>query len=269
MFSQHESRNLSAYCHGELSEEESRRVAEHLIGCKPCRREFEEIKLGVKFAEQLPRVSAPASLWNEIEAALNENSRPRNSRSATPSPAVRRAPRFGWQPIAAACAVLLLALLIAGIWYSTRQPNNPSQVAGKDGQPQTTAPNQPAQDNPATAQNPSATENSTQATQSGDNGKLAEALPAKTENAATWEVARLAGTPTVGANRIEGQGRIAVGEWLVTDEQSRAKINVADIGQVDVGPNSRVRLVGTRSTEHRLALERGRLHAMISAPPRL
>jgi hypothetical protein len=60
-----------------------------------------------------------------------------------------------------------------------------------------------------------------------------------------------------------------VGEWLETDSASRAKINVADIGQVDIGPNSRVRLVGTRSTEHRLALERGRLHAMISAPPRL
>jgi hypothetical protein len=83
-------------------------------------------------------------------------------------------------------------------------------------------------------------------------------------------VARLEGTPTVGANRIEGSGgRLGVGEWLVTDNQSRAKINVADIGQVDIGPNSRVRLVGTRSTEHRLALERGRLHATISAPPRL
>jgi anti-sigma factor RsiW len=73
MFSQHESRNLSAYCHGELSEEDSRRVAEHLMGCTRCRREFEEVKLGVKLAEQLPRVSAPASLWNDIEAALSES----------------------------------------------------------------------------------------------------------------------------------------------------------------------------------------------------
>jgi hypothetical protein len=267
MFSQHESRNLSAYCHGELSEEESRRVAEHLIGCTRCRREFEEVKLGVKLAEQLPRVSAPASVWSEIEAALVERARPNNSRPLTKA---RRAPRFGWQPVAAVCAVLLVALLIGGIWYSTRQPNGASQVVEKDKQPQTTMPPEPAKDNPVIAQNPPATNNSTQATQPGDNGKVAEALPLKTDNAAaTWEVARLAGTPKVGAQSLEGNGRIAVGQWLETDGISRAKINVADIGQVDIGPNSRVRLVGTRSTEHRLALERGRLHAMINAPPRL
>lgn len=267
MFSQHENRNLSAYCHGELSEEESRRVAEHLIGCQRCRREFEEIKLGVKLAEQLPRVSAPASVWSEMEAALAENARPNNSRPLTSTP--RRGPRFGWQPVAAACAILLLVLLIGGIWYSTRQPNGASQVVEKDKPQQTTAPIEPANDNPATAQNPPATVNGTQSAQHSEQDKIAEALPVKTANAATWEVARLAGTPKVGAQSLEGNGRIAVGEWLETDSTSRAKINVADIGQVDIGPNSRVRLVGTRSTEHRLALERGRLHAMISAPPRL
>jgi FecR-like protein/putative zinc finger protein len=267
MFSQHESRNLSAYCHGELSEEESRRVAEHLMGCTRCRREFEEVKLGVKFAEQLPRVSAPASVWNEIEAALNETARPHNARPLTQP---RRAPLFGWQPVLATCAVLLVALLIGGIWYWARQPGGAPQVAEKDRQPQTAAQSEPAKDNPAIAQNPPVTDNSTQAVQPGDQSKVAEVLPMKTETvAATWEVARLAGTPKVGAQSLEGSGRLAVGEWLETDSTSRAKINVADIGQVDIGPNSRVRLVGTRSTEHRLALERGRLHAMISAPPRL
>lgn len=248
MFSQHVSRNLSAYCHGELSEEESRRVAEHLIGCPRCRREFEEIKLGVKLAEELPRVSAPASLWSEIESALLESSRPKASRPK----ASRLIPRFGWRPVAATCAVLLLALVIGGIWYATRQPDDASRFAEKNK-------TQPA--------NASPIKNTEQAVI--DGGKTADAVAVKNGSATTWEVARLAGAPTVGAHRIEGNGRIAVGEWLVTDNQSRAKINVADIGQVDIGPNSRVRLVGTRSTEHRLALERGRLHAMINAPPRL
>ena len=53
MFGKHVSKLASAYCHDELLPEESRRVAEHLIGCNRCRAEFEEIKLGVKFAEQL------------------------------------------------------------------------------------------------------------------------------------------------------------------------------------------------------------------------
>ena len=42
-----------------------------------------------------------------------------------------------------------------------------------------------------------------------------------------------------------------------------------NIGQVEVEPNTRVRLVETRLTEHRLELERGTLHARIWAPPRL
>jgi ferric-dicitrate binding protein FerR (iron transport regulator) len=269
MFSQHVSRNLSAYCHNELSEEESRGVAEHLMGCTRCRREFEEIKLGVKFAEQLPRASAPASLWNELETALNERSRTGNAGQA-PS---RLSPLFRWPGLAAACAALALALLLGIYWYSARRPNDFQQVAGKENAPKASepAPPQPppsAEIKPAIAQNAPPSDNNAQASlpTQGGNGKSA---PGKPENGAAWEVARLEGTPTIGANRIEGSGRLAVGEWLVTDNQSRAKISVADIGQVDIGPNSRVRLVGTRSTEHRLALERGRLHATINAPPRL
>src|SRR2546430_2148318 len=75
MFSSHVSKQFSAYCHDELPAEEARRVAEHLIGCTRCRSEFEEVKLGVKFAEQLPLVSAPDSLWQEVEALLDRNGR--------------------------------------------------------------------------------------------------------------------------------------------------------------------------------------------------
>lgn len=266
MFSQHVGKNLSAYCHGELPDEESRRVAEHLIGCPRCRREFEEIKLGVKFAEQLPRTSAPASLWNEIEAALIERSRPAKLRPETS----RLAPVFAWQRVAAVCALLLLALAAGLVWYSTRQPTNAPQVVEKNETQQPADPNrQPEVINPATAQNPPVTNNTAPPNSPGSVPKSTETAIARVEDAQTWEVARLAGTPKVGANHLEGSGRLAVGEWLETDYQSRAKISVADIGQVDIGPNSRVRLVGTRSTEHRLALERGRLQAVISAPPRL
>lgn len=62
-------------------------------------------------------------------------------------------------------------------------------------------------------------------------------------------------------------GTLAVGEWLDTDE--RARIAVADIGTVDIEPRSRVRLVRTDDTQHRLELERGKLHALVTAPPRL
>ena len=61
----------------------------------------------------------------------------------------------------------------------------------------------------------------------------------------------------------------SVGEFLETDANSRARVQVSNIGQVEVAPNSRVRLVRTEATEHRLSLERGVLQAKILAPPRL
>src|SRR3954469_7627707 len=64
-----------------------------------------------------------------------------------------------------------------------------------------------------------------------------------------------------------GEGRIAVGQTLTTDAGSRAKMEVSDIGQVTVDELTRVRLVETRDGRHRLALERGTLHAAIAGPP--
>jgi hypothetical protein len=86
---------------------------------------------------------------------------------------------------------------------------------------------------------------------------------------AGWEVARLAGAPSIDADRMDSTGRLGIGEWLETDAGSRAQIKVADIGQVEIDPGTRVRLVETRPTEHRLELARGRMHASIYAPPRL
>jgi hypothetical protein len=83
-------------------------------------------------------------------------------------------------------------------------------------------------------------------------------------------VARLEGSPTVGPKRIGTKGgKLSVGEWLETDSESRAQIQVANLGQVDVDPQTRIRLVETRWNEHRLELARGTMHARIWAPPRV
>jgi hypothetical protein len=86
---------------------------------------------------------------------------------------------------------------------------------------------------------------------------------------AGWEIARLQGTPTVGSDHLEDTGRLAVGDWLETDDSSRAEIKVGMIGQVEIKPNTRIRLVEAKLTDHRLALARGAMHATIWAPPRL
>ncbi|HSS21752.1 MAG TPA: zf-HC2 domain-containing protein [Pyrinomonadaceae bacterium] len=204
MFSKHVSKNLSAYCNGELESDETRIVAEHLIACNRCREQYEEIKLGVSLAGHIPELTAPNSLWQNIENHLADSK---------PSGASTRADFFSftvWQrALASSLAAILLATAVALVWSYSR------------------------------------------------------------EVGPSWQVARLAGAPTIGANRIDGNGRLAVGQWLETDGSSRAKIDVSSIGQVEVDPNTRIRLVETKPTEHRIELAQGKMTARIWAPPRL
>ena len=201
MFSKHVNREISAYCHGELPAEESRRFAEHIITCAKCRREFEEIKLGIKLAEQLPQLEAPEGLWTGIEGKLGGPARvePRGR---------------SWQLRYVAVAAVLLVVAGLGVWRFWGR--------GSDG-----------------------------------SGK------------GSWQVQQLAGAPRIGSERITKQGRLGVGEWLETDGSSRAQIEVGSIGRVDIDENTRVRLLETQPTEHRLELARGKMSATIWAPPRL
>jgi len=209
MFSKHVTKELSAYCHGEIASEQSREIAEHLIGCNQCRAQFAEIKLGVKLAEHLPQLSAPDSLWHDLQARLAAQEKQQKIET-TPA---RKPAAFSfkaWQPSFAGVAVMLL--LVAGfgaLWLYSRQSRP------------------------------------------------------------FWEVARLNGAPRIGSARINDKGRLAVGQWLETDSDSRAQIDVGSIGQVEIDPNTRVRLVETKPTEHRLELAHGKMSARIWAPPRL
>jgi len=84
-----------------------------------------------------------------------------------------------------------------------------------------------------------------------------------------WEVARLAGAPRVGGALLAGGQRLERGTLVETDGHSRARIAVGAIGEVDVDPNTRLRVLEARARDQRLALERGTIHARISAPPRI
>ena len=85
-----------------------------------------------------------------------------------------------------------------------------------------------------------------------------------------WQVESLQGTPVVGSRPItQAATTLPVGQSVVTDGSSRAKLGIGRIAEISVGPNSRVRLVRSRPIEQRLALDRGRISAKIWAPPRL
>lgn len=206
MFSKHVTKELSAYCQGEVGNDQSRQIAEHLIGCNRCRTQYEEIKLGIKLAEHLPQIAAPDSLWLDLQNSLASETRIKEQ-------APQKVSTFSfkvWQPgFAGVAAALLIVVGFAALWFYMR------------------------------------------------------------ESRPFWEVARLNGAPRIGSSRMDEKGRLAVGQWLETDGDSRAQIEVGSIGQVKIDPNTRVRLVETKPTEHRLELAHGKMSARIWAPPRL
>jgi hypothetical protein len=84
-----------------------------------------------------------------------------------------------------------------------------------------------------------------------------------------WTVQSLEGSPTVAGTRIDSPSTLPIGGALVTDDRSRARIDVSTIGYVDVEPNSHVRLLTSRARQHRMSLDRGAIRARIWAPPGL
>ena len=84
-----------------------------------------------------------------------------------------------------------------------------------------------------------------------------------------WEVTADRGAPVVRAASGEiSSGALARGGVIETDARSSAVLTVGRIGRAELGPGSRLRLLGDGASEHRLALERGSMRASIDAPPR-
>jgi ferric-dicitrate binding protein FerR (iron transport regulator) len=57
--------------------------------------------------------------------------------------------------------------------------------------------------------------------------------------------------------------------WIETGASAQATLKIGDIGSVDLGPNTRLRVVADRADQHRLRLAHGAIYARITAPPRL
>jgi hypothetical protein len=278
MFNEHVTAKLSAYCNGELPKEDSQMVAEHLLSCQNCRREYDEIKLGVQLANRLPQLVAPDSLWSEIENLLDAQTQ--QTPDVKPLRPISRQPfafNFGWRRLAFATAILFLIAGISTVIYKAYFSKPKESVVAVD---PTKPPVEKLPDENAPPRGPqeNAPPRIAQPAQGVATGKKKEGgnkethkLPNSTEptSPATWEVARLAGTPKIGESPMADKGKIAVGEWLETDNTSRAKITVGEIGQVEVAPNTRIKLVEARQNEHRLQLAVGQMHAKIYAPPRI
>jgi hypothetical protein len=82
-----------------------------------------------------------------------------------------------------------------------------------------------------------------------------------------WKVVALKGTPQIGSSLVKDRAQFSVGQVLVTDAASRARIRVAGLGVVDVEPGSRVRLIATHAERRQIALDYGTISARMWASP--
>src|SRR5262245_8293281 len=62
--------------------------------------------------------------------------------------------------------------------------------------------------------------------------------------------------------------KLPVGRWLDT-ASSEATVQIENIGQVRVEPNSRIRVLESKPDEYRMELRQGTMHAQVWAPPKL
>ena len=74
-----------------------------------------------------------------------------------------------------------------------------------------------------------------------------------------WQVATVEGTPSL--------KRLAKGERISTDSHSRARLNLNDVGEVEVESNTTLSVLAIKPEEQRLSLDHGTIHALIWAPP--
>jgi hypothetical protein len=74
-----------------------------------------------------------------------------------------------------------------------------------------------------------------------------------------WNVATTEGTRLL--------TRLSKGESINTGPHSQARLNLNDVGEVELEPNTQLSVLAIRPDEQRLALHHGTIHALIWAPP--
>lgn len=85
----------------------------------------------------------------------------------------------------------------------------------------------------------------------------------------SWQVEKLSGFPMIESKLLIDKSKIKIGEKLTTDEQSRARLKIGSIGEIDIEPKTEIQISETESFEYNLILHKGKLSARTWAPPKL
>jgi len=91
-----------------------------------------------------------------------------------------------------------------------------------------------------------------------------------TEPQIAWDCVSLEGNPQIGSRTIvagDASLKLKVGQTITTNSTSRASVFQNDLGEIQIEPNTRMRLVQSVAGRKRIKLELGTIHAAIWAPP--
>jgi len=254
MIFRHVDRQFAAYLHRELSQTDRERVERHLVKCSRCRYEVSRLRALLAALPALPVRHAPDSLWQRIEAKLDQPRESMASRSVNESPRPTPGPKHTSIPV----------------------PNRFVPGGGGPEHKNGHARSPLVSFAPFVVKRPCIPRR--KVLQIRWAAAVAFMLVLATvvvrwalvrQQAPSWEVRRLQGSPRIGWFAFGERARLRVGDSLTTDRSSRAEIEVADIGAVKIDPGSKIRFTATGGAEHRLELERGALEARVTAPPRL
>ena len=83
-----------------------------------------------------------------------------------------------------------------------------------------------------------------------------------------WTVERISGYPVIESKVLADEDVINFGEKLFTDSESRARLKVGTIGEIDIDPGSEVQIIETNSSEHKLILSKGKISARTWVTPK-
>ena len=88
-------------------------------------------------------------------------------------------------------------------------------------------------------------------------------------NGTTWRVETIAGAPRLGGDALRSTERWQPGTVLTTGAGDRARLSLRGVGEVELLPRSRLRLLAAEDGHQLVALDRGAIAASIAARPQL
>ena len=83
------------------------------------------------------------------------------------------------------------------------------------------------------------------------------------------QVEKLSGYPVIESRVLTGQGIIKFGEKLITDSESRVRLKVGTGSEIEIEPKSEIKIIETKTSEHRLIISKGKIAARTWIAPKL